>query len=149
MIRTIVRGPDPILTTVCSPFVFGQDDQVILDLQDTIKDTKNARGLAAPQIGHAVRAFGCNIKDKGLLIFVNPSVVQSSLTTAVAEEGCLSFPWLSGVKVSRPERGTLRWTTPSGKEKTRDFEGWDWRCILHELDHLNGITLDVIRRGRK
>lgn len=48
MIRTIIRGPHPILTTKCRPFLFEQDEHVILDLKDTISAHQNARGLAAP-----------------------------------------------------------------------------------------------------
>ena len=61
----------------------------------------------------------------------------------------MSYPNLT-VKVPRPCMGTVRFEHAPGEETTIcDMDGWDFRCFLHELDHLNGITIDIIRRKQK
>lgn len=145
--RQIVRYNSPPLREVLPAFDWDNPEhlQGCADLRATILDTQNARGLAANQIGLRARVFAVKIEGWLLGMFVNPSVVSSSVSTAVAEEECLSYPNLR-VKVQRPESGLVMWEQEKGVTSSAQLDGLTFRCFLHELDHLNGITLDVIRR---
>ncbi len=97
-------------------------------------------GLAAPQVGWMVRLFLMNLageSDEGEEVcFVNP-VVQSKRGIEVDEEGCLSLPNVHGA-VARPKKIVVTGKTLDGDEIEVEAEGLAARCILHELDHLDG-----------
>jgi peptide deformylase len=112
-------------------------------------------GLAAEQIGHTEAVFVLDVpvaadkNDQGLpnnpgvkmpQAFINPEIIGVSEETAVAEEGCLSFPKLY-VPVKRPAEAVLRYLDRDGKEQVLNAKGLLARAIQHELDHLNGVLL--------
>lgn len=104
-------------------------------------------GLAGPQIGDNRRIFVVDLsyvvgQDYGhdLVKMVNPQVVSSSVEEAKAEEGCLSYPGMA-VRVSRPVGVHVKYFTPLGDEVSRTFTDWQARVVMHEMDHLDGITL--------
>ncbi len=89
----------------------------------------------------------------GLLLLVNP-VVRSSSGAEVAREGCLSIPQLTA-NVRRATSIVLEARTPAGEPVRIETEGFEARCLLHEIDHLDGILFldrvdslasDVFRR---
>jgi len=147
MIRPIIKGPNSLLTTVSERFDIGNPNHmtVIGDLADTIVDTPRAVGLAAVQIGVPIRVFVMRMDDE-IHGFINPVVNWASAINAIMEEECMSYPWLSGVKVARPGSITLMHHTRAGDEIVTSFSGLQARVALHEIDHLNGITIDTIRR---
>ena len=71
---------------------------------------------------------------------VNPEIISQNDKQLLSEEGCLSFPELA-VRVSRPENIVLKYQDPYGNFIQREFADWQARIILHEIDHLNAITL--------
>lgn len=152
-IRPILKYSAPELRQVCPPFDWSNPEHEagLRDLRDTLEDAQGgaALGLAANQIGLMARAFAIRIGGQ-IVVMTNPRVVSSSATVAIEEERCLSFPNLSA-KVARPESGLVSWNedgTP-GMDIFLNLGGWEFRCFLHELDHLNGITLDILRRKAK
>jgi peptide deformylase len=54
-------------------------------------------------------------------------------------EACLSFPMLA-VHITRPAEAIIEYQDFNGDKHTEHFIGMTARCILHELDHLNGIV---------
>jgi peptide deformylase len=87
------------------------------------------------------------------MVLVNPRVLRSS-GAEVAREGCLSIPQLTA-NVRRATRIELAATSPQGERLRIETEGFEARCLLHEIDHLDGIlfldrvdslTSDVFRR---
>lgn len=92
-------------------------------------------GLAANQIGHHLRVFA--FMDE---VAFNPEVIESSDTMALHEEGCISYPgiWLT---ISRPLLVKARYYTEDGTLVERQLSEMETRVFLHELDHLNGITM--------
>src|SRR2546421_388393 len=57
--------------------------------------------------------------------------------------------------VRRPTRVTIEATDPTGGDRSIETEGFEARCLLHEMDHLDGILFldrvdslatDVFRR---
>ena len=118
-------------------------------------------GIAAPQIDELVRmiAVDCSEHPKataansGLLVLVNPEVVSAS-GAEVAREGCLSIPDFTA-NVRRATRIEVRARTVEGEEVSLGSEGFEARCLLHEMDHLDGLLFldrvdslatDVFRR---
>lgn len=150
MIRPIIRGPDPRLQQVSEPFIPNDPEHMAAaaDLADTMRDTPRAIGLAGVQIGHMLRIFAMrapSIGHGGVAIIANPIITESGGINASSIEECMSFPWLK-VRVSRPAIGRLAWQNVHGEPNDRAFSGIEWRCILHEIDHLNGITIGMLRR---
>ena len=45
------------------------------------------------------------------------------------------------MEVARPERVTFRAQDRTGKWYTRTVEGINARCVCHECNHLDGITI--------
>lgn len=108
------------------------------DLEETMYEADGV-GLAAPQVGVPVRMFAYDVRDpeapSGVL--VNPRVVDRSGSEA-GEEGCLSIPGLSAV-VERPGRAVVEGEDPEGNDVRIEAEGLLARCLLHEIDHLDGV----------
>ncbi len=158
-VREILLYPHRALKTVAR--ALGEADaaeveRVTTDLLDTMDSFGHCVGLAAPQLGELVRiavvdvtghkkATACN----GRLVLVNPRVVRAE-GAEVAREGCLSIPDLTA-NVRRATR--IEVVADGGFEVESD--GFEARCILHELDHLDGLLFldrvdslsrDVFRR---
>jgi len=55
----------------------------------------------------------------------------------VTEEGCLSLPEVRA-ELERPYRVEVKAQDLTGRETRYTFEGILARCILHEIDHMNG-----------
>ena len=100
----------------------------------------NGIGLAAPQIGVALRIFvvdlsvGQNIDD--LITFVNPILTKKE-GTQLEEEGCLSLPGFNS-KIIRPEKATVTGLNREGGSHTIEATGLLARAFQHEIDHLDG-----------
>lgn len=93
-------------------------------------------GLAAPQVGIAVRMFIMGPQQGPHYICINPEILELG-ASVMSKEGCLTFPglWLN---ISRPEWVLAKYQTLDGTWVEQKFEGLLARCYLHELDHLNG-----------
>ena len=157
-VRPVLRYPHPALKQVARPL--GREEgtgQAAIDLLDTMRSHRGCVGLAAPQIGAPVRLVAVDVSQHpkarsshGLLVLVNPRVVRAE-GAEVAREGCLSIPALTA-NVRRATR--IEVEARDTRFEAEDFEA---RCLLHELDHLDGILFldrvdslatDVFRRKR-
>lgn len=140
----LVLFPDPILREQMPDFNFENPiiDPVVLekDLLETMY-ANNGIGLAANQVGIRTRMFVMGHKDSPELgqAFFNPTVIENTDTIVDMEEGCLSFPNMF-VKIKRPSKIKARWHNSKGEQQEGIFEGYDCKCFLHELDHLEGIV---------
>jgi len=99
---------------------------------------RNGLGLSANQVGVQYRIFAIRIDADPLVIF-NPQIVDQAETEITLDEGCLSFPLLY-MKVKRPEWVRIRFQTSDGQTHTELYGGMTARVILHEYDHLQGVT---------
>ncbi|MBV9212667.1 MAG: peptide deformylase [Actinobacteria bacterium] len=162
-VREVLRYPNPVLKREARPL--GSDESELAlrvgqDLVDTMRSFPRCVGIAAPQLGELVRMIVVDVTDHpkatachGELVLVNPRVVASS-GSVVAREGCLSIPDLTA-NVRRATEVTVEAVDPEGRERSIDTEGFEARCLLHEIDHLDGILFldrvdslatDVFRR---
>jgi peptide deformylase len=113
----------------------------------TMNASRGCTGLAAPQVGEGVRLFCVDVtghrKAKscaGLIVMENPVVVERSDEEVIMREGCLSVPDFTG-DVKRAARVTVEGFTPGTTKIVRiSADAMEARCVLHELDHLDGFV---------
>jgi peptide deformylase len=100
----------------------------------------NGLGLSANQCGVFERV---SIVGNGeiVIVCINPKVIKASDDLIKDNEGCLSFPGLF-LKVERASSVEVEYYDFQGKKYNTTFTGLTARCFLHELDHMNGITMD-------
>lgn len=136
-VRDIRLFGDPVLRTVCDPV--GEPgataEALVADLLDTVQVPGRA-GVAANQIGVALRAFAYNVEGRiGYLL--DPELVEVRGEPIDFDEGCLSvpdlvfptkrFPWARSV-------GRLL----DGSTAEVIGEGVLAEALQHEQDHLDG-----------
>ena len=165
MIKTY---PNAILRQKCEEvdegdvFEFGE---LIRSMSKVITDF-DALGLAAPQIGTAVRIIGIYPRhyrvDKNSVneddirkaqepkFMINPKIVETN-STWIGKEACLSFPGVL-VDVKRNASVKVEYIDQEGQPHTEDLFGEEAIIVQHEIDHLDGITLinkaSQVHRGR-
>jgi peptide deformylase len=141
----LVFHPDPILEEQMPAFDF---DNPIMDPKELEKEllaimfANNGIGLASPQIGIRTRVFamGHSLMPEASLAMFNPTVIDASNEFQDIEEGCLSFPSIFA-KIKRPTWIVVKYNTSENEERTERMEGYNCKCFLHELDHLDGIVM--------
>jgi peptide deformylase len=162
-VREVLRYPHAVLKEEARAIEDGDGETaraVARDLLDTMRSFPRCVGIAAPQIDELVRIVVVDVTDhpkatvcNGELVLVNPRVVSSE-GAEVAREGCLSIPDLTA-NVRRATHCVIEALGPDGQPRAVETEGFEARCLLHELDHLDGILFldrvdslktDVFRR---
>jgi peptide deformylase len=98
-------------------------------------------GLAAPQAGVPLRLFIISLDNSrdSTRVYINPTVTPTGQMDSL-EEGCLSIPKVY-TKVKRYKKCTVTATDLDGNEFTEEAEGLYARCLQHEYDHIQGITI--------
>ena len=135
-VKPIVMLGDPRLRLKGLPVdSFGKPLHELLDdLAETMRDAPGV-GLAAPQLGEALRA--CVIEVEGQLHeLVNPEIVRASGDDRDLE-GCLSIPGYFAY-VTRRERVWVVAQNRFGRRIKVAGSGLLGRALQHELDHLDG-----------
>ncbi len=129
---------DPVLRTQAELVTtFDKELRVLVkDLIDTMIDAPGV-GLAAPQIGVALRVFTYDVDDQ-LGHLVNPVLHFPSDEEQDGEEGCLSIPGLS-FDCRRRQHVVAHGQNVYGDPVTIDGTAFLARAIQHEVDHLDGI----------
>jgi peptide deformylase len=104
------------------------------DLADTMRHAPGV-GLAAPQLGEALRACVVEVQDR-LYELVNPKIVRSTGDDTDLE-GCLSIPGYVAY-VTRREKVWVVAQDRRGRTYKVAGSGLLGRALQHELDHLDG-----------
>jgi peptide deformylase len=114
----------------------------------------NGAGLAAPQIGAAVRVVVVEVRKTDvfpdrpvspLLQMINPTIIDKSASDLMGWEGCFSVPGLMG-GVPRAQQIILQYMSPDGVAVEEEYSDYVARVIQHEIDHLDGVEfLDRMR----
>lgn len=149
-IRNVLRMGDPRLLQVSEAvheFDTPRLHELIGDMQDTMAHL-NGAGLAAPQIGIALRVviFGTGAPnprypDAEIVPYtalVNPVLTPIGEATENGWEGCLSVPGMRGL-VPRYQQLRYQGVDPLGQPIERQVSGFHARVVQHEVDHLDGI----------
>ncbi len=154
-ILELLSYPDPILAKVCDPVaeITPEIRQFVADMAETMYDAPGV-GLAAPQVGKAVRIFIMDAsgsdEEKDLRVYINPTLELLGEVINSGQEGCLSVPFGYRADVKRYE--SVRITAQDLEGNTVDEILTDFPAIVaqHEFDHLNGkLFIDHISRLRR
>ncbi len=143
----IIHYPDPRLTTVAAPL--GEVNGTVTALVDRMFELMfegNGVGLAAPQVGLAVRLFVTSptFDPADRRVYINPQIISAE-GAVESEEGCLSVPGIN-CKIKRSAVVTVRALGLDGETFEETADDLAARVIQHENDHLDGLTI-VSRMG--
>lgn len=115
-------------------------------------DTKGC-GIAAPQFGENKRFCVIDVSydeddetTRKPMIMLNPKVISSSNKKDSQPEGCLSVPGVN-IVIERPESIVFEFFDEQGKKHVEEADGLLARCVQHEIDHLDGITMIERAKG--
>ncbi len=135
--RYVVQTGEPVLREKCTEVKnFNYEISALLDdMKETVR-AEHGAGLAAPQIGLAIRAVVIDV-DEGYYEMLNP-VIISVKGEQTGAEGCLSVKGKQGT-VTRPYKVKAEYRDRYGKKHKLTAEGFFARAVCHELDHLDGI----------
>jgi len=130
---------------------------LLADMRDTMAHL-NGAGLAAPQIGVALRVviFGVRANPRYPqaaevpdTVLINPILEPLAADQDEDWEGCLSVPGMRGL-VPRFRHLRYSGSDQHGLRFERIVEGFHARVVQHECDHLDGILYPMrIRDMRK
>ena len=125
-------------------------DRLIGDMIETMYAAPGI-GLAAPQVGAALRIFVVDLSlgrdPSGLIVMVNPEFVERD-GMQLEDEGCLSVPGFNATVV-RPSRVVVKGLDRTGGPQQREGSGLLSRAFQHEMDHLDGMLFVDRLRGIK
>jgi peptide deformylase len=144
----ITHYPAKVLASRAEPV--GQIDATLRALVDRMADLLvelKGIGFAAPQAGVPLRLFIVSMDGtkENVKVFVNPMVTPEGELES-KEEGCLSVPGVY-TQVQRYKTCQVSATDLEGRPFTETAEGMYARCLQHEYDHIEGVTI-VNRMGQ-
>lgn len=155
MILPIVAYGDPVLRKKAEPITESYPDveKLIENMFETMYEASGV-GLAAPQIGKAIRVFVIDTtpfaddedltpEEQELLtgfkkVFINAEILEETGEEWAFSEGCLSIPGINE-DVFRCPKVRIKYQDTDFKEYTETFDGLLARVIQHEYDHIEGI----------
>ena len=99
-------------------------------------------GLAAPQVGvhQQLLVIDLDLENPATppMVLINPEITAEGGSICTYEEGCLSIPGVY-LDVVRPSVVEVSYRCEMGRSRRLKADGLLARCILHEMDHLNGV----------
>ena len=155
MILPIVAYGDPVLRKVSLDISEDYPDleKLITNMKETMYNASGV-GLAAPQIGKAIRLFlidaspfaeddDLSEEERTVLksfnrVFINPKILEEEGEEWLFNEGCLSIPDVRE-DVSRQPKITIEYQDENFTLHTETLEGLAARVFQHEYDHIEGI----------
>jgi len=155
MTLPIVAYGDPVLRKSCKAIDkdYPKLDELIENMWETMYNASGV-GLAAPQIGRAIRIFLVDTnafaddesltdaEQKELIdfkrVFINAVIDDEVGKDWAFNEGCLSIPDVRE-DVTRKDTITISYMDENFNKKTETFDGLRARVIQHEYDHIEGI----------
>ena len=144
----IVILGDPVLHSPAARVGVVTDEirTLVADMYETM-DVAPGVGLAAPQVGVALRIFVYSYEDdegapwRGVVIdpelWITPPE-PGRPDPDDESEGCLSFPG-ERFPLRRADRAVVTGTDLEGAPVRLEVDGWRARILQHEFDHLDGI----------
>jgi len=155
MILPIVAYGDPVLRKVAVALDAAYPDleKLISNMKETMYNASGV-GLAAPQIGKAIRLFlidaspfaeddDLSEEERTVLksfnrVFINPKILEEEGEEWLFNEGCLSIPEVRE-DVSRQPKITIEYQDENFTIHKETLEGLAARVFQHEYDHIEGI----------
>jgi len=155
MILPIVAYGDPVLRKMGKeiPEDYPKLKEFIANMWETMYEAAGV-GLAAPQVGRAIRLFiidpapfaddeNVSEEENELLsnmkmVFINPKIVEEEGEEWAFNEGCLSIPDVREDVFRKPEV-TIEYMDENFELQRKTFNGIGARVIQHEYDHIEGV----------
>lgn len=155
MILPIVAYGDPVLRKECVEIDADYPNlkELIVNMKETMYNASGV-GLAAPQIGKAIRLFlidaspfaedeDLSDEDRAALktfnkVFINAEIIEEEGEKWAFNEGCLSIPDVRQ-DVYRQPKITIEYQDEDFKLHTEVLDGLAARVFQHEYDHIEGI----------
>ena len=155
MILPIVAYGDPVLRKECVEINADYPNlkELIINMKETMYNASGV-GLAAPQIGKAIRLFlidaspfaedeDLDESDRETLkmfnkVFINAQILEEEGEEWAFNEGCLSIPDVRQ-DVYRLPKVTIEYQDENFKKHTEVLDGLAARVFQHEYDHIEGI----------
>ena len=155
MILPIVAYGDPVLRKTGKDIDadYPELEKLISNMWDTMENAQGV-GLAAPQIGKAIRIFlidaspfgddeDLSEKDRSVLkefkhVFINAQIISEEGDEWSFNEGCLSIPDIRE-DVFRKEQINIEYQDENFIKQTKTLNGLAARIFQHEYDHIEGI----------
>jgi len=155
MILPIIAYGDPVLRKIGGAITpdYPQLETLIENMWETMYNASGV-GLAAPQIGLAIRLFVIDTtpfsdddelsKEEQIAlngfkkVFINARIEEETGEEWIFNEGCLSIPDIRE-DVNRKNTITISYLDENFKEKKETYDGLLARVIQHEYDHIEGI----------
>lgn len=155
MILPIYGYGEPVLRKLAEELTpdYPNLNELIENMFDTMYNAYGL-GLAAPQIGLAIRLFVVDTEplsdsediteaERETLknfkqVFINAKMLKEEGEQWAFNEGCLSIPEVRE-DVYRHEQITVEFLDENFNKKTQVFNGLIARVIQHEYDHIEGV----------
>ncbi|VAX15019.1 Peptide deformylase [hydrothermal vent metagenome] len=139
----ILIYPDPLLTLKSEPVeVIGEEVKTLAEQMTMLMKSAPGTGIAAPQVGVLQRVIvidlscGEGTSDDDIVTMVNPHILETE-GTIIDEEGCLSIPNIYA-DIERPSKVKVKFQNLEGEEEEITTEDRVARCVMHEMEHLDG-----------
>ena len=134
----IIRTKTTDVTEADLPFVQSQ-----LGLMWQVMLDNNGIGLAATQVGFGKNFFihKCN-EDGTMEVIINPTIKTKTDSKIRFPEGCLSLPGKE-FNIDRSTEIVVEYKDIKFNEHNEKMQDYRARVFQHEIDHLNGICIDV------
>jgi peptide deformylase len=146
-VRPVVTAPDVVLSRAGETVdpTDGKTVALAADLVATMRAAAGCVGLAAPQLGLAVRVFAIDvtghpraITTHGAFVLCNAEI-EHATRWRPAREGCMSVPDLTG-DVKRAGRLVVTGQLPGSRDQvTITTDAFEARAVQHEIDHCAGL----------
>jgi peptide deformylase len=151
-VRQVVEIGDPVLrqrARELSPDeISSPETQALIDDLIETKRATNGAGIAANQVGEAVRVAIVEVEEgnprypykppEPLTVLINPTLEPIGDELMNINEGCLSVPDLRG-NLQRHREVRVRYLDRDGNECEEVKRGLTAGTYQHEVDHLDGI----------
>ena len=155
MILPIVAYGDPVLRKECKDIDadYPSLKELIVNMKETMYNASGV-GLAAPQIGKAIRLFIIDASpfaededledaDRETLksfnrVFINAQILEEEGEEWSFNEGCLSIPDVRQ-DVLRQPKVTIEYQDEDFKTHREVLDGLAARVFQHEYDHIEGV----------
>jgi len=155
MVLPILAYGSPVLRKMGSTITedYPNLEELISNMRVTMKNARGV-GLAAPQIGKAIRLFLVDTspfseddelseEERDILknfnkIFINPKILSEEGKDWAFNEGCLSIPNINE-DVLRKDTLTIEYLDENFKKHVETINGLVARVVQHEYDHIEGV----------
>ncbi|MCD6019053.1 MAG: peptide deformylase [Bacteroidetes bacterium] len=160
MVLPIVVYGDPVLRKKCVDIDKSYENlpELIKNMFETMYEA-NGVGLAAPQIGKAIRLFVVDATpfaevdedeepeftaeemkqmDGFKKTFINAQIIEETGEEWKFNEGCLSIPKIREDVLRKPTL-TIEYFDENFKKHKETYDGVIARVIQHEYDHIEGV----------